>query len=213
MMKTKTQFVFLCFVSWFALFVYCDFAYGRLKITEEILPPVKQQVDTEYDKTIATLRGIIQSMEALQEQVNAKEKAIQVAGTEEQKTRIVNEINELTKRLETLERDFESIATGIDLETFTARPRKSFDWKEEIQDVLGPIIEELKRVTARPREIERLRSEVAFYEKRLPLVKSAIKNVNLLKAHATTQELKNQLTDLEKSWIEKEKEIANQLVL
>lgn len=212
MKKRTKRFIIFCFISCGALFCEYDLVYGKLIIEQENAPPLKQ-VDPEYSKTLATLRGIIQSTEALQEQLREKKKALQAAETEEQKTRIVNEINELTERLELLGEDFEGIATGIDLENFTTRPRKSFDWKAEIQDVLGPIIEELKRVTARPREIERLRSEVTYYEKRLPMVKSAINNVKLLKGYVTTQLLKDELSSLEKKWIEKEQEIRNQLAV
>ena len=211
-MKPKMRWIMLCLVSWFALVCNGDLLYGQLTTPQKIPTPGKQ-VKSDYSNTLATLRGIIQATEAAQEKLKEKERALQTAETEEQKTKIMNEIKDLTKRLEMLERDFEGIATGIELETFTTRPRKSFDWKEEIQEVLGPIIEELKKVTARPREIERLRNEVAYYEKRLPIAKNAIKNLKLLKTHATAQKLKRQLEDLEKSWIEKEKELTNQLTV
>jgi len=208
----KIRGIILCLVSWFTLVCVSDLLYGQSTTAQNTPTPV-EQIDTQYHKTLTTLRRIIRSTEALQEQLHEKKQTLQATGTEEQKTRIVNEINQLTERLEALGSDFEGIATGIDLENFTTRPRKKFDWKAEIQDVLGPIIEELKRVTARPREIEKLRSEVTYYEKRLPMVRSAIKNVKLLKGYAITQPLKDQLSNLEKKWIEKEQEIANQLAV
>ena len=209
-MKPKMRWIMLCLVSWVTLVCAGDLLYGQSTPPQEIPTPGKQ-VTSDSSKTLATLSGIIQATETAQEKLKEKEGALQTAETEEQKTKIMNEIKDLTKRLEMLERDFEGIATGIGLETFTTRPRKSFDWKEEIQEVLGPIIEELKQVTARPREIERLRNEVAYYEKRLPIVKNAIKNVKILKQNAPTQDIENQLSEVEKNWIEKQEEISNQL--
>lgn len=211
-MNPKIRGIILCLVSWFTLVCASDLLYGQSIALQKTPTPV-EQVETDYDKTLATLEGIIQSKAALQERLKEKEKDLRLADTEEQKTKIVNEMNELTERLEALGRDFEGIATGIELESFTARPRKKFDWKEEIQDVLGPIIEELKRVTARPREIEKLRNEVTYYENRLPMVKNAIKYLKLLKEQATTKTLKNQLDALEKKWTEKEQEIVNQVAI
>jgi hypothetical protein len=211
-MHPKIRGIVLCFVSWFTLVCASDLLYGQSPTAQKTPTPV-EQVETDYNKTLATLEGIIQSKATFQEKLKEKEKELRTADTEEQKTKIVNEMNEFTARLEALGRDFEGIATGIELESFTARPRKKFDWKEEIQDVLGPIIEELKKVTARPREIEKLRNEVTYYEKRLPMVENAIKHVKLLKEQATTKTLKNQLDALEKKWTEKEQEIVNQVAI
>ena len=202
--------IFLCLLIWWVLGGACHLTYGQLTTPPEMTPSARQG-NSEYTKTIATLEGILQSTATLQEKLKEKERELQTAETEEQKTRIINEMNDLTKRLGGLTKDFESIVTGVDLESFTARPRKSFDWKEEIQDVLGPIIEEMKRVTARPREIEKSRSEVTYYENQLSLVNNALENMKFLKEQVTTQKLKDHLSAVEETWREKEKESENQL--
>jgi predicted nucleic acid-binding Zn-ribbon protein len=191
------------------LAVFCFAAEADLVIegTFSASPPEEQ------NKTLATLNSIIQSTSTLQTQIQEKEQALQTAGTEEQRSKIIKELNDLTQHVETLEMDFEGIATGIDLEKFSARPRTSFDWKEEIQEVLGPIIEELKRVTARPRELEKLRSEVLYYETRLPLIQHGLNNIRLLMLNARAPQLKTQLSALERAWIEREKQVANQLAV
>jgi hypothetical protein len=126
---------------------------------------------------------------------------------------IAEEMREFNRRLSTLNEDFESIVTGVDVEKFSARPAKRFDWQEEIQDVLGPIIEELKNITARPRELERLRNEVVYYERRLPLVKNALETIRALSAEAPTDVLKTAMENVERRWIEKKQEISNELAI
>lgn len=173
------------------------------------VPLTEEQIKEKV--TIATLRGIVRSIEAVQDQISQKEAELEQAETNESKISISNEIQELSQRLTELKRDFESIASGVDLEKFAARPAKTFNWQEEIQVIFGPIIEELKAITARPREIEELRSQIAYYEKRLPMIDTAIENIQTRIDLATARLLKNELTELQKTWEETKKDMSNQL--
>ncbi|MBD3308623.1 hypothetical protein GF339_19535 [candidate division KSB3 bacterium] len=198
-------------MGWTMLWGSTPDVYGQLTEVQRI--PTVAPTITELTPTIAALRGILQSQEAIQEQLETKEQEIQTAETPEQKARIVNEMNELSLQLEALERDFEEISTGVNLENFKQKPRTRFDWKEEIQDILGPLIEELKNITARPREIERLRNEVAYYQKRLPVVEKALENVRTLLQEATARKLKLHLQEVEQRWLEQQQVISNQLTV
>lgn len=109
--------------------------------------------------------------------------------------------------------NFEEIATGLDLETFTERPQKHFDWKEEIQTLVGPLMNELKGVTARPRLIENLRAHVSYYEKQISLVKNALENINNLIAQAREESLKKHLEELKDHWNSKGIQISSQLTV
>ena len=173
--------------------------------------PTLTEADIKEKMTIAALRDAIQSIAAVKEQIREKEAELDAAETDERRLAIANEIQELSPRLTELERKFESIATGVDLERFTATPTKTFNWQEEIQVILGPIIEELKSMTARPREIEELRSQIAYYERRLPIVDTAIENIQKRVELATARKLKLELTELQKTWEDRKKDITNQL--
>ena len=69
-MKTTRQIGMFCIICWFVLAGEYTLTYGQLTATPTIPTPVKR-VESEHDKTIATLRGIIQSMEALEEQLGS----------------------------------------------------------------------------------------------------------------------------------------------
>jgi hypothetical protein len=191
--------------------------YGQLTTTPTVAPSEQtdsnQGLEVKDKVTLTTLRGILQSIVSLQNQIKAKESELELAQTEEQKTVIANEMNDLLKQIDLLKKDFESVATGIDIEKFMAQPAKIFDWREQIQEIIGPIIEELKAITARPRELEKLRSEVAYYEKRLLLVNTALENVQKRINQATARLLKNQLSEVKKNWENKKKDMTNQLAI
>ena len=126
---------------------------------------------------------------------------------------IANEIDALLKKADALKKNFESVATGIDVEKFLARPAKSFDWQQEIQEIVGPIVEELKQLTAHPRELEKLRSEVTYYEKRLLLVNTALETVQKRLNQAPPGAIKDQLLEVKKNWDNKHKDMTNQLAI
>ncbi|MGA1796315.1 MAG: hypothetical protein ACMUIL_10705 [bacterium] len=163
--------------------------------------------------TTVTLEVIVRSMEALETDLKKKEERLGEALTEDQKIRLVNEINELLKRRETLEKSLETIATGVDLERFAARPQDGFDWQKELQELFGPIIQEIRKVTAHPREIEQLRSDIDFLKERLPVIQKGIGNIQRLLDEIRDQDVRENLERLRENWIAKEQNLSNQLAV
>ena len=131
--------------------------------------------------TFRTLISVHQSIERSEdEQRSLRRKIKKISGLDE-RTQLNEELSQVGKRVDELERDLEEIATGVELKTFNTRAKIKFDWAEELQDLVGPIVHELRGFTARPRELERLRREVDYYKRRkLPVFKNAIDNLQLL---------------------------------
>lgn len=169
-------------------------------------------LDTEVS-TDTTLQVIIQSIETTQEQLGYKLEQLKQEETEELKLKIINEINSLNTRIEALEKNFHSIATGVDLDIFTKEPKKAFDWKEELEELLGPIIKEMRSLTAHPRDIERLRSDVSYYRVQIATIQKGIQNIQENLEKSEDQKVKKYLANLKESWAYKEQQILNQLAV
>ena len=133
--------------------------------------------------------------------------------TEDLRNKIVNEIIELHGRIESLEKNFEIVATGVDLEQFTQKSKKRLDWQEEIQDLLGPIIQEVKNATAHPREIEKLRNDIAFYKEQILIIEKGILNLQKHIEETKEQKLKDHLIRLKQNWTIKNQDISSQLTI
>ncbi|MFC1850402.1 hypothetical protein ACFL27_09450 [candidate division CSSED10-310 bacterium] len=175
----------------------------------EQLTPVPGHI--RKPSSLMTLEDIVKTIEKLNYQLEFKNEELKTISTDEQKKEILQDINEINSRITILRDNFSSIASGIDLDTFANGPQKKFDWKEELQDVLGPIFGELKSLTAQPREMEKLRSELAFYEKRILVVQNALKNIQDLSGKTNNQILQEYLHSLEQEWEENEQDIINQI--
>jgi hypothetical protein len=103
---------------------------------QEIVPTVTPVATFEGDAETDTLTKIILSRQALQEELSAKNDELKRADTEDQQAVIRKKIQELTSRIQDLDGDFESIATGIDVAQFSTTPTEAFDWQQELQDLL-----------------------------------------------------------------------------
>lgn len=210
-MKIKTPTIIILIAAVISFFSQYDIAYCQPD--NVVTPDSTERQDTEETAVLPTLKGTIEIIEELEDEIRSKKTELKQAATQDLKIEIKEEINKLYERLDPLKLNFEEIATGINLESFEEQPQKHFDWKDELQTLLGPLIKELKNITEEPREIERLRSEVSHYEKKLALTKSAKQNIHKLINQTQEDKLENQLTELEKIWLNREQNISNQLLI
>ncbi len=211
-MKTRT-FVHAVCIFFGILFLPVAVSLGAEPQDRSGSAPAGEVRHLHADATVLTLKTILDSINDLRQDINKKEEDLPLARTEGQKARLLKELADSNARLAGLTRDFQQIATGVNVETYTAKPGQSFDWREELQDVLGPIVKELQGLTARPREIERLRSEISHYEKQIATAKNAIQNVQKLSIETQGQPLTNELERVEKEWKQKEQQVSGQLAV
>src|SRR5574341_1754928 len=210
-MKTRTYLIVLCFITTSFLFM----EYNPVcRQTKNQKPQVTdEQITKEDTNTTNALQGIIQAIEEVQDQIKSEKRKLREAKTQEERLIITKEIDTLKERLESFNGNFEAIATDLDLETFTAKPQKHFNWKEELQVLVGPIVNELKAITDRPRLIENLRTQVSYYEKQISLIKTALWNIHNLIVQTKDGNLKSKLMELENDWNNKGIQISSQLTV
>ncbi|MDM8551402.1 hypothetical protein QUF72_15055 [Desulfobacterales bacterium HSG2] len=207
MFKSNIIRVFIiCFVS-LSLFSECGFVFGQTTEPDK----VNEEEPAKEEGHISTLGKIIRDMNNLKRQIKNKEKQFRSARTEADRTRIAEELKQLNENLEILRMNFDKIAAGIDISGFEETSEEDFKWEKEVQELLRPVIQEVKKMTARPRQIEKLRSNIAFYDERLPTVQKAIENINALIKQTEEKKIIKQLKALKKIWVNRKKKISSQL--
>ncbi len=169
--------------------------------------------ETPEKTAVTTLLTIMETLKEIKKETVSWEKEYKSARTAEQKLRAGNEINRLNQRYEDIESDFERVATGVDVGTLHAGPEQDFNWKKEVEELLGPILNELKSMTERPRQVEKLRSQVEFYKNRLPVVEKAIENLEKVHEETVDRKLYTKLADLKKTWENSRQQTMNQLAV
>ena len=171
------------------------------------------QEQMRKSKKIASLRAILESINQINEEIGKKQKVSRKNVSETELSELHAETDSLKFRIKTLRENFVEIASGVDMELLVAQPDREFDWSREVKDVLKPILDEISRMTARPREMDRLRRKIAAAEDRLSAVKNAEKNVVRLINTVTDKKLEKALNDLEKRWSIHRQEIKTQLAI
>lgn len=160
---------------------------------------------------LETLKDLQHSIQALENSILEMETAYVKTPIEERRQAIRAELRRQLSLRDAYQREFESIATGMEIEGTDGGPIRAFRLEEEIMEVLRPLIEGLKQMTSRPRELERLRKDLAFYENTLPGIRQAIARVSAFKEAAKDPLLKQHLSETLLSWHEKEKETLRQI--
>ncbi|MDM8554137.1 mechanosensitive ion channel [Desulfococcaceae bacterium HSG7] len=186
-----------------------DLGYDAEKTTI-ILRYIEGQV--EFVKKIKTLETIIRSIDEIKEAIVEKEKERENAQSEEEKEKMSENLKRMRERLKKLEYDFAMVTTGIDLKSlYDKGEEKEVSWDKELEDIFSPIIVELKEITSLPREMEMLRSKIAYYEKRIPQIKQGIKHIEEFMKDVEDAATWTRLKESHDFWKQQEKEFVAKL--
>lgn len=210
--KHRAQAILILFFSLASILIL---AFHPALASAEKAAQTQASNDAAKASMIDTLNNLIDAIESVNKQKQEKQTALEKVSSSEQKKRLIEEIGKLEERLGELKENFEKIVTIIDLKGNDAKLEESFQWKEEILDLLAPLVKQVKKATARPRRIERLRSEVDFYQTQIESVRKELSYLETLieNIDATYPRLRKKLDGLQTSWIEREKQLSNLLTV
>ncbi len=186
-------------------------ALGQEPVETKAVQDVK--IESEVQSATDSLARMLETHAGLTRQLQARKAELKKAATPDLQDEISADISRLQESIRALEKNFEKISTGIDLDRFDTVKEPEFDWKREILDLLSPIIQQLKSMTDRPRQLEKLRSELAYYQSRMPIAKTAIANIQNLISQTEDAQLKTELNKLKEKWLKRSDQINNQLTV
>ncbi len=110
-----------------------------------------------------------------------------------------------------MEASFSQLATDVDARKAQEDKKAGVDWQRELKELVGPLVREVKKITAHPREIERLRNQVEAYETQLPKIQKAIKNIDTLLSRAKDEKLIQKLQGNKRIWQNRFDEVTTNL--
>jgi hypothetical protein len=162
------------------------------------------------NERLGAILQTIGSTEAERAEIAKRRKA---APTDADTKQLGEDLARVSRRLEELRMAFEELATGgVSAATLEQRAEeKPFDWKEELEDVLCPLLHEIKQLTERPRTIERLRTELAVYQDRLQTADRALVRLDESLGQADSASVKKALTELKQSWTSRRADAESRL--
>jgi small-conductance mechanosensitive channel len=138
---------------------------------------------------IQTLETLQVAIANLREQLRIQRAVLKKSEIESERLAITGTLDNLATRVSQLERDFRAVATGIDLADFQSDAEQNFQWQQEVQALLQPLLSEMRQATSESREMEILRNIVRALEKRRALALRASSNVSELIGRSENPEL------------------------
>ncbi|WP_320175362.1 hypothetical protein [Maridesulfovibrio sp.] len=158
-----------------------------------------------------TLINLLQYKTTLEKQIAETKKEIKKTRHPMDKETLSIKLTDLKEQLNNVRQNFVKVATGLDLDVFNEDAQQNFVWQEEVETLVRPLLQELKEMTKRPRQIERLKSRVAYFESRLPRAEEAVQNIDFLINASKSPVLKWELGILKTDFEKRRTNIDNQL--
>ena len=174
----------------------------------EVPPPASVEASS---RKIQNLSSLIATIEQVKTEIVEAQKELSSPTSLGKEEWYRTRIDLLTTRLTALEKGFEQLATGVDKASDSpGGDNPVFEWNNELKELFAPLIKEMKRMTARPREIQGLHDELEAYEEELKLVHQALTSIARLTATpGLPLALPGQLEKLESKWRYRKQELSS----
>lgn len=172
------------------------------------LPPRsdEKELSTKRDGLLSLLRTIRKR----ESELELRRQDLANPRFEGRRDEVEQQIKNLTTDLDLLDQRFKELASGVEIESDSAAAQE-FDWAREVKDLLGPAINELKRVTTRPREMDRLRREIEVLTEHRQAIQRAEDNLTRFTQRYPEGELAMPLAELGADWEARRQEVDSEL--
>lgn len=199
-------------MRYLALFILC---FGVMSS-----PHLYAEQQTEETRVAQELESwqhfkiLVNTISTMRDNLEVLQKELEETPSEIEQERLRTEIRQINQDLQSLNTALEMLATGgADLSLFGVKVDEPFDLREELQSIFEPIVVELRRLSERPRKIERLRSDQLYYEQRLEVASEALDNLRSYRKNAPSEALRKALQRLEDRWQRRKDDLQNRVNL
>ncbi len=160
---------------------------------------VKHQED---QVKITNLTRLLKSIDGISASIEEKNRKLSSPEGQGREQALRQDIQKLSQKLEVLENNFNDLASEINYEAIVNPQKpKSFNWNDELKEILGPLIREIQRATSKPREIEKHRSDIETYDYQLENIRRAMDHLRNLAGNPDIQpRLRDKLTESLAMW-------------
>ena len=149
----------------------------------------------------ASLVAVLAARHQVEADLHALQAELQAAAARGRETELERKIQARAADLTGLSRSFSELATGVDPLSLDSDPEPTqFELGRELRVLLSPLINELKRATSRPREIDRLRTEIADLDDQMKTIDKALERLDAVSAASKDAALGKALASERKDW-------------
>lgn len=153
---------------------------AQVAAPQPVTPVQAPQRPTGPERT-ARLEATHRTLLALEGRLERERAALKASDDKAAAERHREQMAVLDKRLSSARASFDALAADVTLDGLvTDVQRGPRDVLSEVQDLLGPVLDAFRRMSARPRRIEQLRSDIESLRGRMAVAAGAMQNIDSL---------------------------------
>lgn len=176
------------------------------------LPFAVNEYALKKEQATVKLNDIIKNIKLQKEEVDAKLESLMKAKTEQEKTRIQAELNEIGDAIVEQEASFEMILTaGFELNKEDAEEKKDFDWQRDLLEIVQPIMSELRQLTENKRKLDNMHKKIAFYESQISDIGEVLTHFTKINKQGFEKEALIEFERIDKKWKDQQEETKHLL--
>lgn len=188
---------------WF--FASFSFVQGQ---EADTLPKLKNKVQLKADRLVEVVETL-KSLDAERTKILRSQRS---ASSSQEKELLGAEVDRLQGDISNLQTSFEEIVSNVNTDAISTEfSAQDLQLEKELKSLLAPILVELKKLTARPREIEKLNSDVFELSQKLEISAQALRNIDLLLESTTNKEVLKKVKEVREKWKDEQQAVNTQL--
>lgn len=176
-----------------ALLLFASPALAQKK--PDAMPP-----PADVTKNLETLESLVPAVQTAEKDLAALRAELAKAPTDEAKKEITERVDAHRERLRQLRENFRIVATGVEDKAYLSAAEEEATFDNEFRDLLKPLFNGLREATAKPREMEELRSELRTWIERQKVAQAALGRVQTALAAVEDGGVKKELESARKLW-------------
>ncbi len=191
------------------LFLFsCWLAPATPLLSQEIPQPPPP---VEGGKSAERLRTLIPALTAAEKELDAEQDRFAQAVTPDEKAEIATEVDQQRERVNQLRDNFRTLATGVEEGTYLSEAEKAVSWQKNLEDIVAPISQGVREMTAGPRQMAELRKELEIWNERKRLSDAAMARLEEVAAFIDSEEILGELEGARKLWNSRQAETESRI--
>lgn len=182
------------FLRFLAFLLLAGGAFAQKKPADAMPPPA------DVTKNIEALESMVPAVLTAEKDLAALRAELAKATTDEAKKEITERVDAHRERLRQLRENFRIVATGVEDKAYLSAAEEEATLDNEFKDLLKPLFTGLREATAKPREMEELRSELRTWNERQKVADAALARIQSTLGPLEDQGVKKELESARKLW-------------
>ena len=167
--------------------------------------------ETDLAGTNSALVSLLEAVSRTREEIVETEAGLEAATSDSEQQLLRSRLEELNQTLIRQQGNLFALSVGLSEDFLSPPSADDLDWRQELQDLVGPILRELRDLTERPRQLEMLRTEIEFKQDQLPKLEQALTRLDRLAARAEDARLIEYLQQQRGDWDVEREQLLNDI--